>query len=227
MRYKETDSIQDGIEYLVNTYLDAEYKPIVIISSDEIVSYVDIHREELKDCCILPITSTKGNLIKYIDKNTMTALAEKIGIQCPKSRYVKWNSSIEDVTYPCLIKPSHQTAGHYNEFKFKVCKNKKQLMKTLKLVRHESEFILQQYIPKELDVLVYGARMRDGETVIAGAMIRDRWADSGSSSHGFLTSEVPSCIDVNKIRNFVDEIDYYGPFSCEYGMIKDEAYKEV
>lgn len=222
--YVETDSIQDGIEYINEISKHCDQKPIVIISSDEIVSYVDVNRELIADCCILPVTSSQGDVQKYIDKNTMTALAQKLGILCPKSRYVKWNSAIDDVEYPCLIKPSHQTEGHYNEFKFKICKSKKELRKTLKMVRHESEFILQQYIPKEVDLLIYGARMRDGKTVFAGAMLRDRWADSGSSSHGFLTSQIPEGADVEKVREFVEMIDYYGPFSCEYGLVGNKAY---
>lgn len=222
--YVETNSIKDGILYLKGLSKHCLEKPIVIISSDEIVSYVDINRELLDDCCILPVTSSIGNLKKHIDKNTMTALAQELGILCPKSRYVKWDSNIDDIEYPCLIKPSHQTEGHYNEFKFKICNTEKELKKTLKMVRHESEFILQQYIPKEIDLLIYGARMRDKKTVIAGAMLRDRWADSGSSSHGYLTSDIPEGVDVDKIQKFVEKIDYYGPFSCEYGMVGNKAY---
>ena len=38
----------------------------------------------------------------------------------------------------------------------KICKNEKELKQTLRFVRHESVFILQQYIKKEKDLLVYG-----------------------------------------------------------------------
>ena len=223
-KYKETESIEEGFEFLISSFKEEAAKPILIISSDEIITYVDQHRDQIQEFVIIPGTSVQGNTEKYIDKNTMTALAKEIGILCPESRYVKWDSSIEGINYPCLIKPSHQKPGHYNEFKTKICKNEKQLKRTLKLVRHDSEFILQQYIPKELDLLVYGGRMRDGKTVVAGAMIRDRWADSGSSSHGYLTGEVPSCADVKKIEEFLERIDYYGLFSFEYGIIGDKAY---
>lgn len=222
--YVETESVEAGFEYLLNNFKEAPQKPIVIISSDEIITYVDLHRDEIEPYFILPGTKIKGNTAKYIDKNTMTALAEEIGILCPQSRKMKWNSSFQDIEFPCLIKPSHQKPGHYNEFKTKICKNEKQLKRTLQLVRHDSEFILQQYIPKELDLLVYGGRMHDGKTVIAGAMVRDRWADSGSSSHGYMVGEVPSCADVGKITEFLERIDYYGLFSFEYGIVGDKAY---
>ena len=222
--FVEKESIQDGFEYLMKTFADEVCKPILIVSSDEIITFVDQHRHEMEAFFILPGTREQGNIEKYIDKNTMTELAEKIGILCPHSREIKWNSSLDGIKYPCLIKPSHQTEGHYNEFKFKICENESELRNTLKFVRHESVFILQQYIPKEKDLLVYGGRLYDGKTIIAGAMIRDRWADSGSSSHGCITCDVPSSANVDKIVEFLEKIDYYGLFSFEYGMLGDKAY---
>lgn len=224
VNYVETESIQTGYEYLMATYKSADFKPVLIVASDEIITFVDQHRKEMEPLFILPGTKEQGNIEKYIDKNTMTALAEDIGILCPQSKEVRWDSSIQGVKYPCLIKPSHQTEGHYNEFKFMICQNEKELKQTLRFVRHESVFILQQYIPKEKDLLVYGGRLYDGKTVIAGAMIRDRWADSGSSSHGYITCDVPECADTGKIAEFLEKIDYYGLFSFEYGMIGDKAY---
>lgn len=223
-KYMETKTIEEGYNFLLNSYKKEEKKPIIIISSDEIITFVDQHKEELEKYFIIPGTVEKGNIEKYIDKNSMTKLAEKIGILCPKSRYIKWDSSIEGIEYPCLIKPSHQKPGHYNEFKFKICKNKAMLQRTLKYVRHDSEFILQQYIPKKLDLLVYGSRMLDGEVILAGIFVRDRWADSGSSSHGYLAENISDYVEVEKIKKFLKEIDYYGLFSVEYGLFDGKAY---
>ena len=90
--YVETDSVESGFDYLKTHFVDCEIKPIVIIASDEIVTYVDIHRDELNDRYILPVTAKKGDTAKYIDKNIMTALAQEIGILCPESRKIVWNS---------------------------------------------------------------------------------------------------------------------------------------
>ena len=223
-KHVETSTIEDGHKYLMENYESEIKKPILIISSDEIITFVDQHKEEFEKLFIVPGTTTKGNIEKYIDKNNMTALAEEIGILCPKSRAIKKGEDISDIQYPCLIKPSHQKPGHYNEFKFKICKNENALKKTLRYVRPDSEFILQQYIPKELDLLVYGGRMWDDNTIFAGAFIRDRWADSGSSSHGYFTENIPQCADTSKILEFLEHIDYHGLFSVEYGLLENKAY---
>ncbi len=223
-QYVQTESIEDGFNFLKNNFKEVEEKPILIISSDAIISYLDDHSDELEDRYILPICGKKGNSKKYTDKSIMTELANKIGFDCPKSRSIKKGDSLEGVSYPCIIKPRHQQPGHYNEFKYKICKNEKQLKHTLKLVRKESEFIVQDLIEKKNDLLIYGGRMRDGKTLIAGGMIRDRFADSGSSSHGIMTSNIPSCANTELISRFLDEIDYYGPFSFEYGLTGDKAF---
>lgn len=223
-KYIETPTIEDGYKYLMENYASESKKPILIISSDEIITFVDQHKDEFEKLFIVPGTTTKGNVEKYIDKNNMTTLAEEIGILCPKSRAIRKGADISDIQFPCLIKPSHQKPGHYNEFKFKICKSAKALKKTLRYVRPDSEFILQQYIPKELDLLVYGGRMWDNNTIFAGAFIRDRWADSGSSSHGYFTENIPQCADTTKILEFLERIDYHGLFSVEYGLLENKAY---
>lgn len=223
-KHIETPTIEDGYKYLMENYENESKKPILIFSSDEIITFVDQHKEEFEKLFIVPRTTIKGNIEKYIDKNNMTTLAEEIGILCPKSRAIKKGEDISDIQYPCLIKPSHQKPGHYNEFKFKICKNANALKKTLRYVRPDSEFIVQQYIPKELDLLVYGGRMWDDNTIFAGAFIRDRWADSGSSSHGYFTENIPQCADTSKILEFLERIDYHGLFSVEYGLLENKAY---
>ena len=222
--YIETDSIEDGYNYILKNYKDQAFKPIIILAGDDVVTYVDQHREALENHFILPLTTQKGHIEKYIDKNTMTALADEIGMLCPKSVFITKEADIKGVQYPCIIKPSHQKPGHYNEFKFKICKNAKALKRTLRFVRPDSEFILQEYIQKENDLLVYGGRMWDGKTVIAGAFVRDRLTDGGSSSHGYFIPELPCGAEASQIAEFLERIDYHGLFSVEYGLLDNKAY---
>ena len=58
----------------------------------------------------------------------------------------------------------------------------------------------------------------------AGAMIRDRMADSGSFSHGLMTANISEIADTSKITEFLEKIGYYGPFSVEYGLVGNRAY---
>lgn len=222
--YEITDSIEEGYQYLLTNFVDESQKPVIFTPSDEIIEFIDQHKSELEKQFIIPGTREQGLLTKIDDKNTMAELARKLGFLVPQSQVCRKNTDLQNVQYPCIIKPAHTTIGHRNEFKFKICKNEKELAGALKYVREESEFILQQYIPKESDALVYGCRMKDGTVKIAGTIIRDRFCRTGETSHGLVTAELPNHIERNSIEKFLNEIDYCGLFSFEYGLYDGKAF---
>lgn len=227
-KYVETRNAEDGFHFLMR-FKTSEYtaKPIIVTNSDEISVLLDRFKTELETKFILPGTRQQGLLENYTDKYAMSCLASELGITTPWSKCVRMDSDISDVPYPCIIKPCHLTPGYYNEFKFRICQDAASLRKTLRLVRKESVFVVQQYIPKEHDLLLYGARMQDGHTVLAGCMVRDRMADSGSFSHGLITNDLPSQfgeLEKEKMVSFLERINYCGLFSFEYGLTPDKAF---
>lgn len=222
--YAEVKTIEEGADYLFNHFSNLNPNPIIITPGDGIIEYIDQHREDFQKHFIVPGTSEGGLLTKIDNKNEMTSLAKKLGFNVPESRTCRWNDELQDISYPCIIKPSHITNGKRSEFKFKICENEKELKKTLNWVRHESEFILQQFIPKESVALVYGARMSGGEVKTAGVLVKDRFISCGDGSHGFVSSIFPKGIEIDKIEAFLNEIDYYGLFSFEYGLYDGQAF---
>ena len=222
--YKITHSINEGFEFLKSHFINEDLKPVLFTPSDEIIEFVDQHKEELEEYYVIPGTRVQGLLTSIDDKNTMTELARKLGFLVPSSQRLSRGMDINDVTYPVIVKPAHTIPGYKNEFKFKICHSQQSLRKTLKYVREESEFILQQYIPKKSVALVYGARMKEGNVEIAGTLIKDRFIANGDGSHGYLQADLPIGVERDKIEAFLEEINYYGLFSFEYGLCNDKAY---
>lgn len=222
-KYVDTNTIEEGYSYLMSQCVENE-KSVLINSNDLIAEFIDEHRQELENFFTITGTISPGSLKRYDNKFEMCQLAEELGFLVPQTMICKWDTIIDNVKFPCILKPSHQTVGKYNEFKFKICNNIKQLKRTLTFVRHDSEFLLQQYIPKEKDILIYGARMLSGDMCVAGALIRDRFCGTGESSHGLITPKIPPCVDTELIQKYLEKIGYYGLFSVEYGMLSDKAY---
>lgn len=214
----ELRNTDECLKYLFEHFNDEQYKPILIISSDRLAYMFDKHQDELSKKYILPCTSHPGTLEYYTNKYNMQELANQIGINCLNSKRISKYSSIEGVEYPCFIKPCIEKPGHYNEFKYKICKSEKELRNVLKMVRPESEFVVQRFLKKDTELVVYGCRMRDGKTIISGVMYQDRFAESGFASHGFVTDEIPNYIDINKIKTFIETVGLYGPFDFEFGI---------
>ena len=222
--YIETQNVEDGYNVLVSKYADRSNKPIIVTNGDDIITFIDVHNDELSKGFVLPGCKKQGDLEKYIDKYNMTCLAKELGITVPKSKFVMWDTPIDDISYPCFIKPSHQKPGHYNEFKYKLCKDKESLKNALNLVRHDSVFIVQEFVDKEKDLLVYGCRLHNGQTIIAGGLVTERFAIGQGSSFGYVDSQVHPSIDTSLIVKFLERIDYVGLFSFEYGLHDSKAY---
>lgn len=218
------ESMEEGYQYLLTHFSDESLKPVIFTPSDELIEFIDQHKTELQQHYILPGTKEQGLLTMIDDKNNMSGKAARLGFLVPTSIIFRWDSDISEVQYPCILKPAHTTVGRHNEFKYKICENEKELKNTLRFVRHDSEFVLQQYIPKESVALVYGARMSDGQVKIAGVFVKDRFISCGDGSHGYISSSFPKGIEIDKIETFLKEIDYCGLFSFEYGLYDDKAY---
>ena len=220
----ELSTLEEGLEYLLSNFNDEKNKAVIINSNDLIAEFLDLHRAELSKYFVVPGTSTAGLLKKIDNKMTMTNIARELGFDVPESMECNSETDLQNVSYPCLLKPTNQTLGRYNEFKFKVCKTAKQLKRTMRYVRKESKFILQQYIPKESVALVYGCRTLDGKTHLAGVLEKDRFCDNGDGSHGVLMANFPEYIKTDLIERFMEKVDFYGLFSVEYLVYKGKAY---
>ena len=223
-KYIVAPTIEDGYNYLMTNFTNETEKVVLINSNDLLAEFIDEHKSEFERFFTITGTNKPGSIKEYNNKHTMGILAKEIGFKVPYTMVCKWDSNISNVIYPCILKPTHQTLGRYNEFKFKICRKASELKNTLNFVRHDSEFLLQEYIPKEKDILVYGARMKDGRVCLAGALVRDRFCGTGESSHGVVTANIPSCVNIQHIEKFLSIVDYYGLFSVEYGLYKEQAY---
>ena len=222
----ETKSIEEGFDYLINNFEKTNVKPIIFTSGDNVMVFMDKHRNDLEARFVVPGCHKQGDTEFYTDKYNMWTMAKNVGMFVPdcilatKRNY----EQISDLKYPCLIKPSHETPGYYNEFKFKICKNKKQLDKTFKYVRNESVFVIQELIRCKQQLLVYGCRTTEGEILLAGSMLVDRFSETGSSSRGTIDSGLFGLIKKDLLNSFLENIDYCGLFSFEFGVVDNKAY---
>lgn len=225
-KYIETNNIQDGFEYLKKTYKDKKNKPVLFTSGDNVMVFLDNHRNEIESYIYLPGCSKERDTEFYTDKFNMWSVAKEVGMDIPNCHLVskKDRKNLDGIQFPCLIKPSHETPGLYNEFKFKVCKNAKKLSKTLKYVRETSTFVVQDYIQSEHQLLVYGCRTPQKQVVIAGSMLVDRYSETGSSSYGVIQNDTFGLLDTELVKKFLDRIDYVGLFSFEFGVSNNKPY---
>ena len=147
----------------------------------------------------------------------MITYAFQAGINVPFTfRYKKGNLIPEDVIYPCFIKPANSVLGSKKDIK--KCNNNLELEQILNDYKLDQEYLVQQYIDKEFDLLLIGARLiSNDKIIIPGVFIKERWYGMGDDgSMGKLTTDVEKYISLKEVKSFVQNTNYYGPFSVEF-----------
>lgn len=220
--YKVVKDFYEGLSFLIDNFKDVHSKSVLITTGDDVAKFVDKNRDRLLPYFFLSGTKKTGLLSFVCDKNNMVKLASKHGFLIPKSCEFVRGMPLDVIKYPCILKPS--SINGRQEFKTKILYNEQELKNVSKFLSSENKYILQEYIDKEKDILLYGCRMNDKSVKIAGVYIKDRWSDDGGGSHGLITSNFSNLIDVKCVESFLKDIDYYGLFSFEYGLKDKKVY---
>lgn len=219
-------TIELGLNFLkTKTSSKREDKIVLITNSDIIAEIIDDNKDWLNESYYLMGIKKSKLLSSVMDKNVMCKIAQQCGIEVPLSKEINYNTIIdEEITYPCILKPAKKLPNVPSNFKTKICANETELKETLQNLNKNGVYIIQKYIDKEKDVLIYGCRFNNGEIVLAGSFVKDRWYNNADGSHGIIMKEIYQCVDTNAIRLFLQRIDYYGLFSFEYGIENSKSY---
>lgn len=220
-KYVIVSSIEDGLEYLYNNYTDKINKAALLFTADRYAEVANENLAKLKDYFFVAGPSKEAFLKQIDDKFYMGELAKKCGLNIPESILLPPLEDSLVKSYPIVIKPC---SPKNKDFKIKIVKNRRELKKIYSNLIPSKRYILQQFIEKEADGLIYGCRTQQGETYLSGICIRNRWSDDGCGSFGYITDNIPKSINTKGIVLFLDTIDFKGLFSVEFALTKDNSY---
>ena len=220
---KVVKSQEEAIEYITIIGKGLKQKGFIITTSDLLAECIDQHSKELSKYFYLSSTAEQGQLTTALNKNYQYKLAHCLGFNVPESKQFCWDSTIEEIIYPILIKPAFKKPDLHHPFKTYVCKNKVELIEVQQHLDKNGTYVLQHFIEKEYDLLVYGCRLEDGRTIYAGSFSKYRWS-KGDGSYGTINASIPDCVNLKKLDAFLMKIDYCGLFSAEFGVKDGTAW---
>lgn len=221
--YYQVSDVESGVELLMALRVKG-IKQYIFATSDKIATVLDREYDDLIDYYIFPNCGGKGHLTEMMDKSTMCQLAAQSGITVPFSVPYKVGESIPDtVVYPCLVKPLKSITGSKQDIKHFA--SKEELEDYFSENHLTKEFLIQQYIEKEYEILIIGCRTESRKTYLPAYLHVDRSVGEGDvDSAGFISQGLPSTLDSVNIDNFLDKLNYTGPFSIELGFEKGKLY---
>lgn len=209
--------------YLLEHFGNETQRPIVIACSDSIESVLDSNWDRLSPYFFLPGSKVQGRITYLMEKEHMSALAQKCGLNIPSSVSIDVekidDKKAEAFIYPCIIKP-YISAGN-TKSDILIFNDKESLIEGIKKISSKRVQI-QKYISKDIEYQLIGCSLNEGETIVLpGASIILR--QPNNTNTGFLKYipiESFSC-NIEACSKFIRATGYSGLFSMEFLRDKD------
>lgn len=207
---------QEVVSYLLSLVKEYPKKVPIIATSDDVAVILDKNYQALEEFFFLPNTVPSGSLSSKMSKEYMTSLARKVGLDVPRTWVVEDGTIPRNIEYPCITKAISSVEGSKDNIK--VCKCERDLKHFLSNKTHCKTIQIQKYIEKEFEFQFLGCSLDRGNTIIIpGRTHIDR--PNGMDNTFFLSFNTyePELEEiVSKVKSFIKETGYSGPFSFEF-----------
>lgn len=215
---------REGLQWLLAHQQDFPQGTILYPTSDTAETLLDAHYDVLSTRFHFPNCGKQGEVTRLMEKDVQTAFAAQHGIRTLQSMYTNnADFDLDKVSYPCMVKPLISISGSKGDMR--VCSNREELDDALASAKHTKEFIIQQYIQNEADLLFLGIRLSNGEVWIPSLVKKPGVSSTGEYTHAIVTTAVPEHLpELEAVKQFVGTLNYVGPFSIEFGLEKGKNY---
>lgn len=223
-RIVEVDSAEAGLNWIKDHIDNFAENTIIYPTSDTTEMLLDKNNDCLSPKFKFPNAGTKGAVSRLMDKNLQTELARKSGLRILESQFTTSSDfSFVKVKYPCMCKPLNSTTGCKGDMR--VCENEGELRDALHTGKHTHDYVVQQYIRNEADLLFLGVSFPNGEVWIPAVVIKPGVSPVGEYTHAIISTDIEKYLpEINEVRDFVKSTGYMGPFSIEFGLERGKNY---
>lgn len=208
------------VPYLLEYARESNEKIVIFSCADFVTSELDKYFDVLTPYYYLPTSKEQGVCNHYMDKDVMASLAKRVGISIPNSWIVEDGCKIElqEVSFPCIVKPLASIHGSKSEIKIFHDRN---LLREFLNAHNGHRFIVQEYINKDFEYQLIGCSLRNGNEIIIPGYSKCIRPCFGTNT-GFLEykSFKGFQCNLNACCDFIKTIGYQGLFSLEF--IRDQ-----
>ena len=215
---------QEGLEWILANEKHFPQGTVIYPTSDTAESLLDIHYDKLVKHYSFPNCGFQGGVTKWMEKSTQFSQASSCGVRVLKSLYINNTDFNNDsIIYPCMVKPLKSIEGSKGDMR--VCNNRTQLDEALSTAKHTSEFIVQQYIHNEADLLFLGVALPNGDIWTPSLVKKPGVSPTGEYTHAIVTTAIAEHLpELESVKSFIKSLNYVGPFSIEFGLENGKNY---
>lgn len=206
-----------GYEYIVKTFSNEAYKPVLLSTDDMTETLFDLNATFLRENFIVPAADEDGRITYLMEKNNIAVLAKESGFSVPTMFVAEKDKPLpKNIKYPVFTKSIKSIDGGKKEEN--ICNNEEELLLAISDSRQGS-LLVQQYINKQTEWCYQG--FTDGSKVFLPYVMKYlRYTDRAFGGYAKL-EKVPESDFKQQIRNLVKSTKYIGLFSVEFILDKD------
>lgn len=199
----------EAIKTFSSTY---QIKPIVIACTDESISLMDFHYDELKPYCHFFNAGGKGIINEYMDKQKQLALAKRCGFKVPTSICsMPALVDLSGVNYPCFVKPKESLRGGKY---ISICQSQEELSSFLQGYEPSYEVLIQDYIKKDCEIVILGVTVGD-DCIVPGYIHKHRELKGGTTFSSVCSINDIGMNIIESCKQLIRSIGYNGLWGIE------------
>ena len=223
-RIHEVATEKDGLNWILRNKDNFLKGTIIYPTSDVTEKLLDENFNALKEVFKFPTVGIEGGVSRLMNKQLQTQLANDAGIRVINSQFTNADKiDFDKIKYPCFIKTINSTEGSKGDMK--ICRNELELKNTLSKKTYGKNYIIQDYILNEKDLLFLGVVFGSGEIWLPAVVVKPGVSFRGEYSHAFITTDIKKYLpEFEAVKAFIKSLRYYGPFSIEFAHEKGKNY---
>lgn len=215
------NSPEEGLKLIFSKYAKSKKEKSFILTGDDLtVSLLDKHYNKLKDYFYFYNAGEAGKVRKYMDKDTICALAVKHGFCIPKTWKVKTGEIPADITYPVMTKAINSFGKEWKSIVF-ICENESQLKEAYEKIQSES-ILIQSYIKKKDEQSYEGFSVDHGNDVAFTVQNNEVYHLEDKYAPYWKNKNVDDKDFIKKASAMIKEMGFEGIFEFEFMVGNDE-----
>lgn len=217
--FHHTESIEDGLEYIISEYSQEKARPFLLTGSDKIIAVIDRNYNRLINKFFFFNAGKEGRINWLLSKKEQNILAESCGFNVPIYEEVRIGEEPTIVPYPLITKAIDSTIENWKDQVF-ICHNKSELANAYSRLKGE-RILLQQYIEKSNETGFDALTVNQGEDTYLPLQLSyyDTTETSfGNSIYFFEPKDEELC---GKVKDLMKKTQFSGIFSIDLLIGKD------
>lgn len=213
----------EGIELLLNQYVDVTDKAIIYTDSDGVVGALNADYDRLSPYFFFSSAGEQGKLNRWLEKFEQLTLAEKVGFKIPQTFYWHSGDNLPSVHYPVFTKASSSLKDGWKQSSH-ICNNIDELRHILENcnINGDEKLLVQQLVNKKDELYFEGFSICGGSQIyipLYGGYYRLQPTSYGT--YEWLASYEHGDEFLGKLKALFQEVHYDGIFEVEFLLDDD------